>query len=49
MERVIVNEGTKVNLYELFEDLQDYSQTNFLRVIDLLIESYGVNAATNQY
>jgi hypothetical protein len=44
MERVIVNEGTKVNLYDLFEDLQDYSQTNFLRVIDLLIETYGVNA-----
>lgn len=48
MDRVIVNEGTKVNLYNLFEDLQDYSQNNFLKVIDLLIESYGVNADTAQ-
>ena len=48
MDRVIVNEGTKVALYELFEDLQNYSQNNFLKVIDLLIESYGVNADTAQ-
>ena len=48
MDRVIVNEGTKVDLYNLFEDLQDYNQNNFLKVIDLLIESYGVNADTAQ-
>jgi hypothetical protein len=48
MERVIVNEGTKVALYDLFEDLQDYTHDNFSNVIDLLIERYGINADTNQ-
>jgi len=48
MERVIVNEGTKVNLYNLFEDLQNYSTGNFLKVLDLLLDNYGVNADTTQ-
>jgi hypothetical protein len=47
MERVIVNEGTKVNLYNLFEDLQNYTSLNSYRLLNTLIASYGINAATN--
>ena len=44
MERVIVNEGTKVNLYNLFEDLQNYTLTNNVRELGQMIGTYGVNA-----
>lgn len=44
MERVIVNEGTKVNLYNLFEDLQNYSQTNDINTLGQMIGTFGVNA-----
>ena len=47
MERVIVNEGTKVNLYNLFEDLQNYTKLNNLRVLETLVDTFGINAATN--
>jgi len=46
MERVIVNEGTKVDLFNLFEDLQNYTASNFNRLVGLFIESYGINAST---
>jgi hypothetical protein len=46
MQRVIVNEGTKVNLYQLFEDLQNYIQANSKVVLDQLFESFGINALT---
>jgi len=48
MERVIVTEGTKVNLYRLFEDLQDYTKTNAKNICDILFESYGVNVEFDQ-
>lgn len=44
MERVIVNAGTKTNLYELFEDLQDYIRTNQWNLISPMIEQYGIFA-----
>lgn len=46
MERVIVTNGTKVNLYTLFEDLQNYTQTNMGSVLTQLFGSFGISAAT---
>lgn len=46
MERVIVNEGTKTPLYQLFEDLQNYTNINDLRIMRQLIERFGVNCGT---
>ena len=46
MERVIVTEGTKVNLYKLFEDLQNYTATNNGNVYGQLFGSFGINALT---
>jgi hypothetical protein len=46
MERVIVNTGTKTNLYQLFEDLQTYVHTNFSNVVGELVEEYGIVAST---
>jgi hypothetical protein len=43
MERVIVNEGTKVNMYQLFEDLQNYTQLGMMHSIGQLVDTYGVN------
>lgn len=44
MERVILPAGTLVNLPTFFEDLQDYTQTNAKRIVDLVFSSYGINA-----
>ena len=47
MERVIITEGTKVSLYTLFEDLQDYEQTNIQRWLFSMVQGYGIIAQLN--
>lgn len=46
MDRVIVTGGTKTSLYQLFEDLQDYTQDNIQNWLFSMMESFGVMVQT---
>lgn len=46
MDRVIVKAGTKTNMYQLFEDLQNYSEDALKNVLQELVVSGGVQAST---
>lgn len=46
MDRVIVQAGTKTNMYNLFEDLQNYSEDALRNVLQEIIAAGGVNGVT---
>ena len=48
MDRVIVKAGTKTNMYNLFEDLQNYTEAYVRNVLQELFVYGGVNALTTQ-
>lgn len=47
MEKVLVKKGTRVDLANLFTNMQSYAYTNLTRVANFVFTSYGINVKTS--